>query len=223
MKRQQFFIFMLLMASFVFLSCSQNSKETISDNTPVISDEDITHSNHIVYKYSMPSNVQRWPMISTNQKKCYDNKKEIKCPLPGEAFYGQDATFKRGFRSYVSSSEDTVKDLVTGLVWEKGYKSKLTWYEAKSYCDNLSKDEFVWRLPTTHELKSIVDYGKFNPAINTSYFPDTPGDWLWASQTERYKDPSGNKDAAWIINFYDGFIDYSSKTNRYNVRCVKAN
>jgi len=30
-----------------------------------------------------------------------------------------------------------------------------------------------WRLPTVDELTRIVNYGKFNPSINKSYFPKT--------------------------------------------------
>lgn len=30
-----------------------------------------------------------------------------------------------------------------------------------------------WRMPTRKELRTIVDYGRYNPSINTAYFPNT--------------------------------------------------
>lgn len=32
-----------------------------------------------------------------------------------------------------------------------------------------------WRLPTREELRSIVDYSRYNPAIDKTYFPNTQG------------------------------------------------
>jgi hypothetical protein len=45
----------------------------------------------------------------------------------------------------------------------------LNWESAKKYCKDLTigqrKD---WRLPTIQELLSIVDYSKFDPALDSS-------------------------------------------------------
>jgi len=38
----------------------------------------------ITYAFKLPD---------TGQNKCYDNKKEIPCPKPGEDFYGQDGNY----------------------------------------------------------------------------------------------------------------------------------
>lgn len=68
----------------------------------------------------------------TGQTKCYNNTGELACPSPGEAFYGQDAQYPAGGRSYTKLDTGGVelsdsatradgwimtRDNVTGLVW----------------------------------------------------------------------------------------------------------
>lgn len=38
-----------------------------------------------------------------------------------------------------------------------------------------------WRLPTIGELQSIVDYGRYDPAIDSAYFPNTVDNLYWSS------------------------------------------
>jgi len=53
------------------------------------------------------------------------------------------------------------------------------------------------------------------PAHPATDFPgDTLNDWFWA--TPRPYDPQ----TAWIVYFYDGYLDYTERDNRYSVRCV---
>lgn len=46
-----------------------------------------------------------------------------------------------------------------------------------------------WRLPTTEELRSIVDYGKTNPTIDTDFFPNTVASFYWSASVYA-KDPN---------------------------------
>ncbi|MGE9289966.1 MAG: hypothetical protein ACQKBT_03185, partial [Puniceicoccales bacterium] len=56
-----------------------------------------------------------YPVVSTNQEKCYDNQSEIPAPAPGQPFYGQDAQFPNNHASYRLSDDGlTVVDEVTG-------------------------------------------------------------------------------------------------------------
>jgi len=50
---------------------------------------------------------------------CYDNAREITCPQPGEAFYGQDAQYQGVQPAYQDNGGDTIIDLNTGLMWQK--------------------------------------------------------------------------------------------------------
>jgi hypothetical protein len=55
-----------------------------------------------------------------------------------------------------------------------------------------------WRIPSREELRSIVDYSRFGPAINKTYFPLTVSNVYWTANTSTYFGK------AWGVNFYDG-------------------
>ncbi len=95
------------------------------------------------------------------------------------------------------------------------------WDGAVSYCDSLKYAGYSdWRLPTPQELLTIVDNSKDYPAIDTSYFPDTPDYHFWSSSTNVDVDYT---DYAWCVDFGDGRMDYHDKTIQYwvYVRCVR--
>jgi hypothetical protein len=58
-------------------------------------------------------------VVDTGQEKCYDNSREIICPEPGEAFYGQDAQNQGIQPAYQDNGDGTVTDLNTGLLWQQ--------------------------------------------------------------------------------------------------------
>jgi len=114
--------------------------------------------------------------------------------------------------TFILNGDESFLDTYTGLIWQSNYKESVTWNEAKSYCENLSLDHEEWRLPKTSELLSLIDYSLFDPA---TIVDDCPSEWFWGSEF------SGDHSAAWIIWFYDGFVEYTEKQNLYFVRCVR--
>ena len=88
--------------------------------------------------------------------------------------------------SYTDNGNGTVTDNLTGLMWKKcsegqnndstcsGTALIYTWEDALTQCENLSFAGYTdWRLPNKRELFSIVHFGTYAPAINTTYFPNT--------------------------------------------------
>ena len=76
-----------------------------------------------------------------------------------------------------------------------------------------------WRMPSDVELQSIVDYGRTNPAIDTSYFPNTPANNAFWSASPRADDSS----LAWGISSSDGGIsEFRKNYNGISVRLVRA-
>ncbi|WP_446011602.1 Lcl C-terminal domain-containing protein [Candidatus Electrothrix sp.] len=49
------------------------------------------------------------------------------------------------------------------------------------------------------ELKSLVNYGRSWPAIDTSYFPNTDNSYVWSGSPF-----ASNSDGAWAVAFYTG-------------------
>ena len=129
---------------------------------------------------------------------------------------GWDKSIFRGKRSYSKNTTHTVKDNLTGLIWQKGHSaSEKTWSEAKNYCKNLSLDGYSdWRLPSYNELYYLADRSKVDPAMDTRYFDESKG-WYWTNTKRRLTS------RIWIVNFYFGYSGYHPLSKRHYVRCVR--
>jgi hypothetical protein len=66
------------------------------------------------------------------------------------------------------------------------------------------------------ELRSIVDYGRYDPAIDSTYFPGTNPDGYWSSSTYAYC-----ASHAWGVAFLYGGVDGNGEAYTYYVRCVR--
>lgn len=189
-----------------------------------------------------PNCAYPFPIPDTGQTKCYNDTEEIPCPGPGEGFHGQDGSYLINPPSYTKLDEngndlpDTatswvmVRDNVTGLIWEvktdddsihdKDITSK--WEYA---CDNFIVQLNYrhlggysnWRVPTVYELASITDLGRYNPAVNTDFFPNTVSSSYWTSTSN-----VNNTNVANVISFQDGDGGQVFKTSRnVYVRAVR--
>jgi Protein of unknown function (DUF1566) len=83
------------------------------------------------------------------------------CPKQGEAFFGQDGTYRINVPTYRATAS-TLTDEVTELVWQiTPPEQPLTHTQATSYCDELElAGQTDWRLPTRLEYISLLDEGK---------------------------------------------------------------
>ncbi|MBP5591221.1 DUF1566 domain-containing protein [bacterium] len=126
--------------------------------------------------------------VCTGQNKCYDNKKEIPCPAENENFFGQDANYARlGYCIPQSFSidnsvenEPVVVDNNTGNIWQRNIPPLETLYseDVSKYCEDLNYGGYDdWTLPSVEDFMTIADYGRYNPAIKTEYFPDYKNFW----------------------------------------------
>jgi hypothetical protein len=74
-----------------------------------------------------------------------------------------------------------------------------------------------WRMPAVKELESIADLGRVNPAIDPTYFPNTPASYFWsASAVASYSN------YAWYVYFGYGNASSDNKGFTYRVRLVRA-
>jgi hypothetical protein len=119
----------------------------------------------------------------------------------------------------------TVHDNKTGLTWQQTVPSaKYTWGSAstsgtaQNYCANLILNGIPsWRLPTMKELLTILDYSVGGPAIDATYFPNTPRNYFWSSTPT-----AGSSNDAWIVDFNVGDTGGGEGAgNTLNVRCVR--
>lgn len=128
----------------------------------------------------------------------------------------------------VDNGDDTVTDRVTGLMWQR--TATITFYnraQAQIRCQGLrAAGHDDWRVPSTIELVSIVDYDRFKSSIDAKAFPDSPLDvrndraplGLFGTTTV-----AGTPLAGWLVNFSFGEIslDTTAGDRGVYIRCVR--
>ncbi|MFK5915492.1 MAG: DUF1566 domain-containing protein [Woeseiaceae bacterium] len=95
-----------------------------------------------------------------------------------------------------STNHACVYDNQNGLTWEvKTNENNSIGYspsEVNNHVEELNRKTLCgysdWRLPTTDELTTLVDYGTHSPAISTDYFPNTINKLYRASPDSVYFD-----------------------------------
>jgi hypothetical protein len=70
-----------------------------------------------------------------------------------------------------------------------------------------------WRLPRIDELETLVDYTRYDPAINSVF--DCHLGYYWSSSTSAFAA------SAWHIIFGDGYAGWYDKTDYSYVQCVR--
>ncbi|MBN2361903.1 MAG: DUF1566 domain-containing protein [Deltaproteobacteria bacterium] len=121
-------------------------------------------------------------------------------------------------------TSDTVLDTVTGLLWQRNFPATAqNWSSAGSYCQSLDLGGFAsgWRLPTISELESLIDWSRYNAAIDMTAFPGTPGELFWSSNIEASRGDAGPTLGAWGVDFYHGNSKTASLASSGYVRCVR--
>ena len=74
-----------------------------------------------------------------------------------------------------------------------------------------------WRMPTIKELEGIADLGRSNPAIDPTYFPNTPSSDVWSGSPY-----AGNSSYAWGVYFGYGYASDGYRGGSVRVRLVRA-
>ena len=117
-----------------------------------------------------------------------------------------------------SKNGNIVTDSITKLQWQdNAVGSRMNWQSAITECEGLILDSFDdWRLPNKNELISIVDYSKYNKAID-SHFQNTISSYYWSSSTS-----ASYTNSAWGVGFNYGDTSYDHKYSSAYVRCVRA-
>ena len=113
------------------------------------------------------------------------------------------------------TSDDTVTDNCTGLMWQLETSNgglRLRWCGALKYCDEMVLAGFDdWRLPNSHELGSLIDYGVRGPAVaepfrffTASTFGALDVHFYWASTFYISAPPCGGPARAWGLESHGG-------------------
>ncbi|MEO5376688.1 MAG: DUF1566 domain-containing protein [Magnetococcus sp. DMHC-6] len=120
---------------------------------------------------------------------------------------------------FTDNNNGTVTDNLTGLIWlqDANCFGAQIWTSALSSANNLANgfckltDGSVvgdWRLPNRKELKSLIDYGNYNPALPSGHpFSSVQASTYWSSTTF-----ANDTSIAWIVRLDDGKVGNDRKT-----------
>jgi len=120
--------------------------------------------------------------------------------------------------------DDVVIDLATGLMWAADGNAagcndgnSISFTDAFTYFINLDFAGFeYWRVPNIFELLSLVDFSEYDPAINTTFFPNTASMPYWSSTTY-----INDTDKGFFVYFLSGYSFQGTKIIVSNVRGVR--
>ena len=120
--------------------------------------------------------------------------------------------------AYLANGDGTVSDESAGLMWQQETVGPMSWEEALRYCEGLALGGYSdWRLPTVNELQFLVDYSRYNPAIDQNAFPGTKSSGYWSSTVDHC-----SPDNVWYVGFEYGGISYAGRSSKYYVRAVRS-
>ena len=133
----------------------------------------------------------------------------VRCVSSAEASGGAQPNYE--------IQQKTVVDWTTHLTWQRSADSATrSWEEARAYCDSLGIDRPGWRLPALKELLTIVDARRYAPAIEARAFEFTQSDRFWTATVYGY-----DAAQAYSVEFLKGESQYSDKSDKHYVRCVR--
>ena len=113
-----------------------------------------------------------------------------------------------------------VLDKETGLVWMIFAGLEFSWEYAQKYCNDLGWGyRLGWRLPTLQEVGSLVDWRNADPALPSGHpfiVMDGYSGGIWSATTY-----AGDNNKAWYVNFHSGNAEYTDKSSRFPLWCVR--
>lgn len=113
-----------------------------------------------------------------------------------------------------------VRDNETGLVWEQSPETKtVNWQGARFQCTSRKiGGRMGWRLPSVHELASLVDPSVSpGPTLPASHpFTNVQAAHYWSATSF-----AGKPTHAWNVGFIMGMVHDIKVTERHNVWCVR--
>ena len=101
-----------------------------------------------------------------------------------------------------------IYDPLTGLMWSQKETDALDWDAATKACSDSRLGGFTdWRMPTRHELLTILDLERFKPCLPPIF--ETAGEYLWTATETPYSKSekrAGSSRSFFYVLMYGGSV-----------------
>ena len=191
-----------------------NHKRLAKDHKKLYYGIESLAGDHVMVKESLDA-------VEGNQDKTHEWLEKIETAI-GELAPGAAAPLcgagTEGQRFVADGTE--VCDNDTGLYWVKAPDATPRNHAtALTHCAGLNLgNSQTYRLPEVKELISLVDYSQFNPALPAGHpFSGVQSSFYWSASTSAIIPAD-----AWIVNFGNGFVFTSFKTDSFFVWCARS-
>lgn len=141
------------------------------------------------------------------------------------AIFGEDNDYQINPPFFILHGNGTVTDTITGLMWQHTDGGEMTIEKAGLYCDTLTLAGYNdWRLPDIHELFSILNHERTNPALDPTSFGNTAAAYWWSADRQ-----ANDSNKVWVTNAGGGAGNHpktetisAGGTKRFHVRAVRS-
>jgi len=203
--------------------CSMNQEDSDLDGVGDACDDDTMCKGNFDYDQDVDG-ADAFVFKSHFGRSAFKNPCQLDGPVPvlktGEtlrAATSDDGSWQAGVEEpnprFIDNGDGTATDNLTGLIWLKDSNcfGLRTWSQALSDASNLADgaceltDGSIvghWRLPNIKELLSLINYGRFSPALPYPRpFENVQIANYWTSTTAAYNS------YPWCVNMYTGGSD----------------
>ena len=144
-------------------------------------------------------------------------------PYYAEPSWDQKLDAATRFVVLLNWNSDAVLDRETGLVWEKSPATTThIWGTARIECTGRTTGgRMGWRLPSVHELASLIDPSNNFPAMPAGHpFLNVQfgGAGYWSATTAV---ETGFPSQAWLVGFTSGTVGFNNKSQSFYAWCVR--
>jgi len=198
-----FALFTGMMVAFGFSACHLNG---VQGKTTIHPGEVQTSRNRVD-----SGNCGEWAIFKTGQTRKHMTADD------GDLRFGKPWPEPR----FTENGDGTVTDRLSGLMWTRNADradGKIDWEQAILGAGSCTDGGFTdWRVPNRNELESLIDLGRYGPALpEGNHFTGVQPSYYWTSTT-----PANNEDHAWVIHFYIGLVSHDDKAGSHYVWYVR--
>jgi hypothetical protein len=123
------------------------------------------------------------------------------------------------FANDFEKSTNIVIDKTSNIMWQDNQESTQHLEDitmAKTYCENLILNGYIdWKMATIEQLQSIIDITNKEIAVKKE-FQYTSASKYWSMSNNII-----NTNQFWYVDFKTGIVNFSTKNDKYTVRCIR--